>query len=562
MELLEQHFDTAFAAPDGVKKLRELILTLAMQGKLVPQDPSDKPASELLTDVEAEKKRLVKEGKIKAPKPMPKIKPEDVPYALPGGWEWAILGDLGIINPRNDSDDDITAGFVPMPLIPEGYAVHHSFDERPWREIKKGYTHFADGDVGMAKITPCFENAKSCIFSGLPNGIGAGTTELHIFRNIFLAVAPRFLLYFLKNPRFIETAAAKMTGSAGQKRVPTPFFTELQLPLPPLAEQQRIVIKIDLLMARCDALETLRHAREAKRLAFHTAALSQLLDTAGNGSADDAWTFITQHFGDLYAVKENVAELRKVILKLAVIGKLVPQDPNDPPSSQLLKEIEAEKKQLIKEGKIKASKPLPEIKPEEVPYALPQEWRWVRLGEVVSQLGDGIHGTPNYDDTGEFFFINGNNLSDGIIEIKENTKRVSFDEFKKYRKELNERTVLVSINGTIGNVAFFNSEKVILGKSACYFNLFSKVDKQYIKKLINSEYFLEYAFSSATGSTIKNVSLKTMREFCVPLPPLSEQQRLVEKIDQLMKLCDTLEQRIATASGKQTELLDAVMAQV
>ncbi len=165
----------------------------------------------------------------------------------------------------------------------------------------------------------------------------------------------------------------------------------------------------------------------------------------------------------------------------------------------------------------------------------------MRLGEIVSLLGDGIHGTPTYDETGEYFFINGNNLSDGVIEIKENTKKVSITEYEKHKKELTDRTVLVSINGTIGNVAFYDGEPVILGKSACYFNLFSQIEKHYIKKLINSSYFLEYALKSATGSTIKNVSLKAMREFCVPLPPLPEQHRIVDRLDQLMARCDELE---------------------
>ena len=121
---------------------------------------------------------------------------------------------------------------------------------------------------------------------------------------------------------------------------------------------------------------------------------------------------------------------------------------------------------------------------------------------------------------------------------------------------------LLSINGTIGNAAFYNSEKVVLGKSVCYFNLFSQINKHYIKKLINSNYFLEYAFTSATGSTIKNVSLKSMRQFLVPLPPLPEQHRIVAKVDQLMALCDTLERQIDEASNKQAALLNALMAQV
>lgn len=250
-----------------------------------------------------------------------------------------------------------------------------------------------------------------------------------------------------------------------------------------------------------------------------------------------------KHFDLLAEAPNGVQKLRELILDLAVRGKLVPQDENDQPARELLKEIETEKKRLIKQGNIKQSKPLPEITPDEIPYNLPENWEWVKLGEIVSILGDGIHGTPIYDDQGDFFFINGNNLVDGIIEIKQNTKRVSIEEYVKHKKELNEHTVLVSINGTIGNVAFYNFEKVVLGKSACYFNLVSKIDKHYIKRLINSQYFIQYALKSATGTTIKNVSLKTMRELFVPLPPVNEQKRIVTKVDELMKLCDELEAR-------------------
>lgn len=275
-DLLEKHFETAFAAPDGIAKLRELILTLAMQGKLVEQDTNDPPASELLKEIEAEKQRLIKEGKIKKPKPLPPIKPEEVPYELPQGWEWVRLGEIGTINPRNDAEDSATAGFVPMPLIAEGYSDKHQFEERPWGEIKKGYTHFADGDVGMAKITPCFENAKSCVFSDLPNGIGAGTTELHIFRNSFNSVAPRFLLYYLKNPNYISRTVPKMTGSAGQKRVPTPYFTQQLFPLPPLREQHRIVALINQLMGLCDTLEQQIDAATGKQTELLNAVMAQV----------------------------------------------------------------------------------------------------------------------------------------------------------------------------------------------------------------------------------------------------------------------------------------------
>ncbi|MEJ7822138.1 MAG: restriction endonuclease subunit S [Chitinophagaceae bacterium] len=162
-----------------------------------------------------------------------------------------------------------------------------------------------------------------------------------------------------------------------------------------------------------------------------------------------------------------------------------------------------------------------------------EDWEEKILKEITTILGDGLHGTPKYKTDGDYYFINGNNLNNGVIEIKDNTKRVSVDEYKKYNKNLNDRTVLVSINGTLCNIAFFNNEKIILGKSACYFNLKEGIDKSYIKYVLSSMYFIKYAHKEATGATIKNVSLKTMREFKVPLPNLQEQQTIVQKLDDL-----------------------------
>ena len=161
------------------------------------------------------------------------------------------------------------------------------------------------------------------------------------------------------------------------------------------------------------------------------------------------------------------------------------------------------------------------------------DWEEKTLKELTSHLGDGLHGTPKYTLEGDYYFINGNNLSDGVIEFKSSTKRVSYEEYNKHKKNLTDRTILVSINGTLGNVAFYNNEKIILGKSACYFNMKEGTDKNYIKYVLSSPYFLKYAHKEATGATIKNVSLKTMREFIVPLPSLTQQQVIVQKLDAL-----------------------------
>ena len=164
---------------------------------------------------------------------------------------------------------------------------------------------------------------------------------------------------------------------------------------------------------------------------------------------------------------------------------------------------------------------------EEMPFEIPATWNWARLSNITSILGDGIHGTPEYDATGTVYFINGNNLSNGSIEIKADTKKVSEQEAEKHKRLLNSTTVLVSINGTLGNVAFYNGENVILGKSACYFNLMGNIDKQYIKHILETEYFTEYAKNVATGSTIKNVPLAGMRNFLIPVPPITEQHRII-----------------------------------
>ena len=244
----------------------------------------------------------------------------------------------------------------------------------------------------------------------------------------------------------------------------------------------------------------------------------------------------------------NGKQLKNSILQWAIQGKLVPQDPNDEPASVLLDKIRQEKERLIKEKKIKRDKNASiiyrgednsyyekmlatgEVKciDEEIPFEIPATWNWARLSNITSILGDGIHGTPEYDATGTVYFINGNNLSNGSIEIKTDTKKVSEQEAEKHKRLLNSTTVLVSINGTLGNVAFYNRENVILGKSACYFNLMGNIDKQYIKHILETEYFTEYAKNVATGSTIKNVPLAGMRNFLIPVPPIAEQHRIIQ----------------------------------
>nr|WP_314684966.1 restriction endonuclease subunit S [uncultured Prevotella sp.] len=229
------------------KKLRQKILDLAIHGKLVPQDPNDEPASMLLERIRAEKERLIAEGKIKRSRKAVKTSDthhyENVPFEVPQGWELIALEEIFILNPKNEVDDETLAGFIPMALVDDGFCGSHSFEQELWKNIKKGFSHFQNGDIGIAKISPCFENMKSVIFNNLPNGLGAGTTELTILRGILIDV--KFYLYLFKTSWYISQGTKYFKGVVGQQRVNKAIFTTLEVPLPPLAEQQRIVSEIE-----------------------------------------------------------------------------------------------------------------------------------------------------------------------------------------------------------------------------------------------------------------------------------------------------------------------------
>lgn len=565
MELLHQCYDTAFDAPDGIQRLRELILSLALQGKLVEQDPSDPPASELVRQISAEKHRLAKEGKIKAPTSLPAVTPDEVPYSLPPGWEWTRLADVALINPRNSAADNVQVSFVPMALIGTRFDEPHKQETRAWGEVKQGFTHFAEGDVGVAKITPCFENGKACVFSDLENGLGAGTTELHIVRPIAGTMSARFILAYLKSPRFLLKGESKMTGTAGQKRLPKDFLESNPFPLPPLREQSRIVAKVDQLMARCDTLERLRAERHEKRLAVHTAALTTLLNAQGQSSFSNAWKFLTDHFGELYAVRENVRELRKAILQLAVMGKLVPQDPSDPPASKLLAAIDTDKRQFVKDGVIKASKPAPRIDPERVPFALPHGWQWVRVSSIAQLITSGSRDWARYYSDAGAIFVTMGNLSRGSYKLRMDTIRYVLPpvDGEGSRTKLEEGDLLISITGDVGNLGLVPRDfgDAYINQHTCLLRFMPQCRSRYFPEVMRSPLAKAQFVQPQRG--IKNsFRLTDVGEMLIPLPPLPEQDRIVAKIDQLMTLCDDLEDQINAATAKKTDLLNAVMAQV
>ncbi len=251
--------------------LKKSILQEAVQGKLVPQDPSDEPASVLLERIRAEKERLIQEGKIKRDKHETVIYRRDnshyekldgiecciddeIPFEIPESWEWIRLGSLFTINPRNNIADDRIVGFMPMPLLKDGFNNSHTYEKRLWKDVKNGFTHFADNDVVIAKITPCFQNRKSAVIHDLPSGYGAGTTELHVLRDYTKKLYMPYFLMICKTHAFVQNGMKNFSGTAGQQRVGKEFIFNYLVPLPPVNEQKRIVEKINDVIESCDIL--------------------------------------------------------------------------------------------------------------------------------------------------------------------------------------------------------------------------------------------------------------------------------------------------------------------
>lgn len=481
------------------EQLKLSILQSAFQGKLTGECLPNETADDLYQQIQSEKQRLISEKKVKKEKSLPEISADEIPFDIPDNWRWCYVGDLFLHNTGKAQNTSGSTNGTIRKFITTSNLYWGEFDftkvkEMPFTDtelerctVKKGDLLVCEGgDCGRSAVWDYDE--KVCIQNHVH--------RLRPYRDVNIYYF-YYLFYLYKNTGRLRGKGVAIQGLSNEA------IHKVVLPLAPLEEQHRIVAKIEELLPYVD-----RYATAYEKLEQFNAKFPE--------------------------------DMKKSLLQYAIQGKLVEQRPEEGTAEELFARIQEEKQRLIAEKKIKTEKLLPEITEDEKPFDIPESWKWVRLRDIISVLGDGIHGTPQYDDTGKYFFINGNNLVKGEIVIKSDTKKVSYEEFKKYEKPLDESTILVSINGTIGNYAFYNGEPVILGKSACYFSLISGIDKEYICRLLNTQHFLDYAVKEATQTTIKNVSLKSMRMLPVPLPPLSEQKRIVEKLEEILPLCERL----------------------
>ena len=482
------------------QELKNSILKLAIQGKLVEQRPEEGTAEELLKQIQAEKQALIKAGKIKKEKPLPEITEDEKPFDIPDSWKWVQVGSVAILNPKNDIDDSDDAGFIPMSCVADGYRNQHTFEVKKWGEIKKGFTHFADYDIGIAKITPCFQNRKSVIFHNLPNGYGAGTTELSIVRVLGDTMCREYLLWFFKTDYFISNGVKSFTGTAGQQRIHKDYLVNCVFPLPPLAEQMRIVAKIEELLPLIDRYE-------------------------------EAWTKLeafNKRFPD---------DMQKSLLQMAIQGKLVEQRPEEGTGEELYTQIQAEKQTLIKSGKIKKDKPLPEITDDEKPFDIPESWKWVYIGDLFQHnTGKALNGSDKSGNPYEY--ITTSNVYWNRFEL-EKLKTMLFTDAEIEKCTVQKGDLLVLEGGDCGRAAIWNYDFPMRIQ-----NHIHRL-RPYAEVCIEYFYHIFYLYKNAglingKGIAIQGLSANALHSLIVPLPPLAEQKRIVAKLEQLLPLCERL----------------------
>ncbi|WP_337026437.1 restriction endonuclease subunit S [Pantoea eucrina] len=538
----------------GIKKLRELILELAVRGKLVPQDPNDEPVSELLKRIAAEKAELVKQGKIKKQKPLPEISEDEKPFELPEGWEWGRVGDIAIF----------TNGFAfkSSDFKDDGVGIVKIGDIDSAGFISTENMSYVDQSV-VENLPLDLEAEPGCLviaMSGATTGkLGFNTTNKIFFLNqrvgkISPLLMNKYYLYYYLSTKIAENLSISM-GSA-IPNISTIQINNIIIPLPSEREQQIIVDKINELIFLCDQLEQQSLTSLDAHQQLVETLLATLTDSQNAEELAENWARISQHFDTLFTTEASIDALKQTILQLAVMGKLVPQDPNDEPASELLKRIEQEKAQLVKEGKIKKHPP---VEPLGEPALLPRSW----LNIVVQDFADiRLGSTPDRSEkkywNGDIPWVSSGEVANEVIlDTKE---KITPEGFKNSSTSMIPTgSLLMAIIGqgkTRGQTAILGIDACTNQNVAAFVFNQVLVEPEYVWIWAKSKYLSHRG--DGHGGAQPALNGKKVRSFIFPLAPIKEQQRIVSEVKRLNDICDTLQSRLQSAQQTQRHLADAL----
>ena len=551
-----EHFDTLAEAPNGIQRLRELILDMAVRGKLVPQDPKDLTGQETFEKLLKEKADLAKEKRIRAGKKQPSVENDEISIEIPESWKWVRLDDIGNwgagATPLR-SNGDYYGGdnfWFKSGELPDGYLDGPSSETITELALKECSLRLNQpGDVLIAMYGATI--GKLAILQ-VPATTNQAVCACTCFSSVYNRYLFTFLLAWRKNFAVMGAGAAQPNISR-IKIIQTPF------PLPPLAEQKRIVAKVDELMALCDALEAAQQTRNTLRQRLRASALDGLMNAPSDAKLETAWAFVRDNWGLMCDRAEDVEGVRAVIQQVALRGCLTPQNQRDESIEDLFLRIKEEKDTLIRSGKIKSPKKLSEIDIQKLPR-LPKGWSYCRLQDLA------IFGPKN-------------GYSPKAVEYPTPVRAITLTattstrfngNYFKYIDEyinpdshlwLNPGDILLQRSNTlayVGTAAIYDQEpaKYIYPDLIMKIRVSSFIDSHYIHLVLNSRdskiYFQKNA--SGTSGTMPKINQITVNSLIVPLPPLAEQKRIVAKVDDLMKLCDQLEESLRQQQQKAQSL--------
>ena len=449
---------------------------------------------------------------------------EEIPFEIPQGWEWCRISSIFQLNPKIEANDDTLAAFIPMEAISAVYSSEYSYYERRWKEIKSGFTQFADGDIAFAKITPCFQNRKSAVFSNLPNGIGAGTTELKVLRPYGETINRFFALYFLESPYFIDEATFK--GTANQQRIASGYLENKLFPLPPIEEQCRIANKI--------------------------AEVVPMVDRYGTAQTK---------LDNLNVELKNI--LKKSILQEAIQGKLVPQIVEEGTAQELLEQIKQEKQKLVKEGKLKKSaltdsvifkgddnKYYEQIGTEiiditdEIPFEIPKNWIWTRLKNFCSVCtGATFKKEEMESEHCGIRVLRGGNIKPFQLCTKPDDIFIPQSKVKEdiLLKHNDIVTPAVTSLENIGKMAIVELDMPHTTVGGFVFIIRplggGESLSKYLLAFMSSPSAIDFmkSITNKSGQAFYNIGKERLVTALVPIPPLAEQERIVSKIEKLFE---------------------------
>ena len=567
MNFITDNFNMLFNSEEGLKKLDEIILDLAVKGKLLSQDPTDEPASVLIEKIEEEKQKLISEKKIKKPKKLNSISKEEIPFEIPESWEWVKLGNLGNIF--------------------NGNSINKTLKSQKYEKIEKGLDYIATKDIDKESSLINYNNGIkipfnepkfkiACTHSVLicSEGGSAGKKIAYNDREIcfgnklfvlesYIPKISKYMFYTYKSTMFYSQFASKMTGIIGG--ISSNNFKELLIPLPPLEEQKRIVEKIDSLKKLIENLRTQVQIREKTRDGLKKSIMAEIEKSSDDKDLLKNLELIFQNFDIVVKKKEDIKDIRDLVLSMAVKGKLVEQNPTDEPASVLIEKIEEEKKKLIAEKKIKKPKDLEAISEEEKPFGLPESWEWVRLDNLSKVVEYGTSFKAHEIKIGIPVLRMGN-IQNGKVDYN-NLKYVSEDIKDLPKLYLNYGDLIFNRTNSyelVGKTAIFDKldEKFTLASYLIRVSIFSEyLSSRYINTVMNSRIYRKTQIEPkiVQQNNQANYNGTKLKNTLIPLPPLAEQKRIVKRVDKLMELCDRLEEQVVKSQEEMKALMGSVM---